>query len=92
MASDLVVAGLSHRNTVGKDQDGGADAGRGESGGEAGGTTTHTCNLTLNDNFSINAVNGPNVIAVNMLCAFLLAPYIARFLMCDTASCVLHLG
>jgi|TARA_R100001530_G_scaffold131336_1_gene102926 hypothetical protein len=33
---------------------------------EAGGTTTHTCNLTLNDNFSINAVNGPNVIAVNI--------------------------
>ena len=33
---------------------------------EAGGTTTHTCNLSLNDNFSINAVNGPNVIAVSL--------------------------
>ena len=35
-------------------------------GGEAGGTTTHTCNLTLNDNFSINAVNGPNIIDVSI--------------------------
>ena len=33
---------------------------------EAGGTTTHTCNLTLNDNFSINAVNGPNIIDVSI--------------------------
>ena len=31
-------------------------------GGEDGGTTTHTCNLSLNDNFTINAVNGANVI------------------------------
>tara|TARA_R100001244_G_scaffold73391_2_gene59001 strand:- start:2367 stop:2831 length:465 start_codon:yes stop_codon:yes gene_type:complete len=30
------------------------------------GTTTHTCNLTLNDNFSINAVNGQNIIDVNI--------------------------
>ena len=28
----------------------------------ADGTTTHTCNLSLNDNFTINAVNGANVI------------------------------
>mgnify|MGYP003146735127 CR=1 FL=1 len=32
----------------------------------ADGITTHTCNLTLNDNFSIDAVNGVNVIAVSI--------------------------
>ena len=35
-------------------------------GGEDGGTTTHTCDLDLNDNFQLAAANGANVIDVTI--------------------------